>query len=341
MKNAAYFFITAAAIILILIYGKGILMPVIVAFLLWILMRGIRFSLDRVGVIKRFIPGWIKNIMVLCIILFGFEILYTILSSGVKEISGSYMNYQPNIQHLSDKIGNLFNVNLVDTVKSSMDNFDFANILNQILNAFSGILSNAFMIIIYLIFIFTEVGSFKTKLHKIFDGKGKYDKVKSILNKIESSITNYLGLKTIVSLVTGVLSYIVLLIVGVDSAVVWAFLIFLLNYIPTIGSLIATAFPALFSLIQFGQFTPFIIVLVTIGGVQVLVGNFLEPRIMGKSLNLSPLVTLIALALWGQIWGITGMVLSVPITVIMLLVFSQFEKTRAVAILLSQNGKID
>ncbi len=341
MKNAAYFFITAAAIILILIYGKGILIPVIVAFLLWILMRGIRFSLDKISVIRRYVPGWVKSIMVLGVIFTGFEIMYSILSSGVNEISGSYMNYQPNIQHLSDKIGSMFNINIVDTVKSSMDNFDFANILNQILNAFSGILSNAFMIIIYLVFILTEVGSFKSKLHRIFDNSDKYNKVKDILEKIERSITSYLGLKTVVSIITGVLSYIVLLIVGVDSAVVWAFLIFLLNYIPTIGSLVATAFPALFSLVQFGQFTPFIIVLVTIGAVQVLVGNFLEPRIMGKSLNISPLVTLISLALWGQIWGITGMVLSVPITVIMLLVFSQFKKTRNVAILLSQNGKID
>ena len=128
----------------------------------------------------------------------------------------------------------------------------------------------------------------------------------AILRKIEDSISNYLRLKTYVSLLTGVLSYFVLLLVGVDGAPFWAFLIFLLNYIPTIGSLVAT-----------------------------------EPKVFGKSLNLSPLVTILSLAVWGEIWGITGMILSVPITVIMIIIFSQFDKTKNIAILLSESGNVD
>ena len=116
---------------------------------------------------------------------------------------------------------------------------------------------------------------------------------------------------------------------------------FLLNYIPTIGSLVGTVFPAIFSLIQFGEFTPFLIVLFSVGAVQLVVGNLIEPKLFGKSLNLSPLVTILSLALWGQIWGVTGMILSVPITVILVIVFSQFEKTRPIAIMLSENGEIE
>ncbi|MFT6843254.1 MAG: AI-2 transport protein TqsA [Psychroserpens sp.] len=127
----------------------------------------------------------------------------------------------------------------------------------------------------------------------------------------------------------------------VDAPFFWALLIFLLNYIPTIGSLIATVFPAVFSLIQFGEFGPFIIILVGLGILEWLIGNIIEPRVMGKSLNISPLVTIIALVSWGQIWGITGMLLSVPITVVMVIVLSQFESTKKVAIILSENGDLD
>ena len=93
-------------------------------------------------------------------------------------------------------------------------------------------------------------------------------------------------------------------------------------------------------LLQFGEFGPAIMVLIFVGLAQVLVGNILEPKLMGYSMNISPLVTIIALSIWGAIWGITGMVLSVPITVIMLIIFSQFEKTKPVAIMLSEKGKV-
>jgi len=137
------------------------------------------------------------------------------------------------------------------------------------------------------------------------------------------------------------LSYIILIFLGVDYSEFWAFLIFLLNYIPTVGSLIATIFPALLALIQFESFTYFLIVFVSIALIQFIIGNIIEPRLMGRSLNLSALVVLFSLALWGSIWGVVGMFLCVPITVILMIIFSNFEKTRPIAVLLSSNGKID
>ena len=161
------------------------------------------------------------------------------------------------------------------------------------------------------------------------------------MKQINHSVSEYIRLKTLVSLLTGGIGLVFLLIMRVEAAFFWAFLIFVLNYIPTIGSLVATAFPAFFSLLQFGELTPFLIILVGLGAVQLLVGNVVEPRIMGKSLNLSPLVTILALVVWGVIWGIVGMLLSVPITVIMVIIFSHFEGTRKAAILLSETGEIN
>ena len=142
------------------------------------------------------------------------------------------------------------------------------------------------------------------------------------------------------SFITGLGSYIALLFIGIDAPVFWAFLIFLLNYIPTIGSLIGTLFPAFFCLLQFGDLSSFLMVLGVVGTLQVIVGNLLEPKLMGNTLNISSFVAIFALSFWGTLWGITGMLLSVPITVIMVIIFSHFSSTRPVAIMLSEKGNI-
>ena len=143
-----------------------------------------------------------------------------------------------------------------------------------------------------------------------------------------------------VSFLTGFLSYIALAIIGIDAPLFWALLIFLLNFIPTIGSLIATIFPMIFCLLQFGELSQGIMVLIFVGAIQILVGNIIEPKVMGNSMNISPLVTILSLSFWGAVWGITGMILSVPITVILIIIFAQFNSTKRAAILLSEKGKV-
>ena len=194
---------------------------------------------------------------------------------------------------------------------------------------------------IYVIFLLIEQRSLESKLDALFQDNERRIKIHEILSEIQKDIETYIAIKTLLSFVTGVLSYLILIYIGVDYSEFWAFLIFLLNYIPTIGSLIATIFPALLALIQFESVTSFLIVFISIAFIQFLIGNILEPRLMGRSLNLSALVVLLSLSLWGSIWGVVGMFLCVPITVILMIVFSNFEKTRPIAVMLSSNGKID
>lgn len=341
MKNATNIIIVTVAVITVLVLGKGILIPFVFALIFWFLTREIRKTIYRLPFAKKYIPKWLSNVFVFTFIILTFGFVSGIITNSITTVTDSYAKYEPNIEKIIASLDAYFNVDLIKSIKSVVGDFNYGTVLGSVANGISGLLGDTFMIVIYALFIFLEESTFASKLKKIFTEKGNHDSMQKMLDKIEVSISSYLRLKTYVSLLTGILSYIVLIIVGVDSAPFWAFLIFLLNYIPTIGSLIATVFPAIFSLIQFGEFTPFLIVLIAVGAVQVIVGNIIEPRIFGKSLNLSPLVTILSLALWGKIWGITGMILSVPITVIMIIIFSQFEKTRAVAIMLSESGEID
>ncbi|MEM6380863.1 MAG: AI-2E family transporter, partial [Bacteroidota bacterium] len=234
-----------------------------------------------------------------------------------------------------------FEIDLTEQISQSVERFDYTAILGNIADGLSGALGDFIMILLYAIFIFSEEKSLSEKIRRLFTSDDKYQKASAILQRINKASGDYIRLKTYVSILTGLVGYVFLSVMGVEAAFFWAFLMFALNYIPTVGSLIATLFPAFFSLVQFGELRPFLIILIGLGIAEWVIGNILEPRLMGKSLNLSPLVTILALIIWGKIWGISGMLLSTPITVVMVIIFSQFDSTRAVAILLSENGDID
>lgn len=340
MKNTAYFLVSASIIILALIYGESLLMPFILGLLFWYLLRGFKQSLDKIPFVKKHFPSWLKTIFSSAIIFGLLVFLVDILAVNINAIALSYEKYQVNVDKVVASINATFNLNLVDTVQAQMGDLDFGVILSNILNSLSDLVSNTFMIIIYSLFILLEESNFQPKLKAIFGDNEQYEDFNSILTEIESSIGEYFRLKALVSLITGFLSYAALLLIGVDSPEFWAFLIFILNFIPTIGSLIGTVFPAIFCLLQFGEVWPCVLVLLIVGVIQLIVGNILEPRLMGSSMNISPLVTILALSLWGAIWGVMGMILSVPITVVMIIICAHFEKTRPVAILLSEKGKV-
>ena len=248
--------------------------------------------------------------------------------------------YEANVQGLMEQVQQSFGLEKIPNVSSLLEGFDFTNIVSSILNTFSGIAGNIFLILIYVVFLFLEQVSFPPKLKALFAEEERYEQVQQILRGINKAISSYISVKTAVSVLTAVLSYTVMALIGLDFAVFWAFIIFLLNYIPSVGSLIATAFPALMCLLQFDTLTPFLIVLIGVGAIQLIVGNLIEPRLMGSSLNISSLVVILSLSLWGTLWGVPGMVLCVPMTVIMMIIFAQFDNTRPVAILLSANGNV-
>lgn len=213
-------------------------------------------------------------------------------------------------------------------------------ILSRVAGVLTNFISSTGIIIIYLIFLFLEQGYFKRKLAALVPDPKRLAEIFTILERIAHDTRMYVGIKTLTSLLTAVFSYLILRLVGLDFAAFWAFLIFVLNFIPFIGSIIATVLPALLAIIQYDTFTQFFVVAGGVTAVQFTVANFIEPRLMGQSLNLSPLVILLSLALWGTLWGIAGMFLCVPLTVIAMIIFSHFPQTKPIAIILSKDGRI-
>lgn len=340
MKNTAYFFISMIAIVITLIYGKSLLIPFIFALLLWFVVRKIRNGLDRIEFVSKYFPRWIKSLIPSIVLVSILAFISKVLMTNINDLAKSHLLYEGNIEQMIQQFNERFEIDLMDYLKSQTGNLDFGTVLQNVFQSLSDILSNTFIIIIYALFIFLEEANFQKKLKAIFKDQSQYEKINDVLEKIESSVSSYIGLKTLVSFITGLGSYIALLFIGIDVPVFWAFLIFLLNYIPTIGSLVGTVFPAIFCLLQFGDVSNCLLVLGIVGSIQLVVGNLLEPRLMGNTLNISSFVAIFALSFWGALWGITGMLLSIPITVIMVIVFSHFTSTRAVAVLLSEKGNV-
>jgi predicted PurR-regulated permease PerM len=189
-------------------------------------------------------------------------------------------------------------------------------------------------LVVFFITLFTllESGHFKSKVIRAF---GESNIFSDSSKQVAAEIQRYLLFKTLISFSTGFFVWAFLKIVGVDFPIIWGLLTFLLNFIPSIGSIVATIPPVLISLVQFeNPLRQSLIVLLGLMAIQVTIGNYLDPKIMGRSLNLSALVIFMSLIFWGWMWGPVGMLLAVPLMVILKVALSHNPKTRPMAIML-------
>jgi predicted PurR-regulated permease PerM len=208
-----------------------------------------------------------------------------------------------------------------------------ASLVLASLGPFLSFFSNLLLIFVFLVFILAGRGRLGGKIQKSF-GKDDAGRLLSVLTHINKQTQKYIAIKTVVSLMNGLAVGIILLLFGVDFAVVFGFLAFLLNYIPNFGSFIATLFPVLLAFLQFGTiWVPFWILIILVA-LDAVLGNFVEPRLMGKGLGLSPLLVLFSLLFWGWLWGLPGMILAVPILAVIKIICANVPSLRAVEVLM-------
>ena len=180
----------------------------------------------------------------------------------------------------------------------------------------------------------------KQKIYSAFDNDE--EKVNKISHQVAHDTVNYISIKFFISLCTGLLVFLITWILKMDFSIVWAFLAFIMNFIPIFGSIISVTITTLFAILQFypsiGKpiFVLIFMIIVNFG-----LGNILEPRIEGKNLGLSPFVILVCLSLWGYIWGFVGMILAVPMTVIIKIICENTDYLKSIGILLGNGNDID
>ena len=338
-----FFFIIAIPILTIymLWMGSDFFIPLLIAIVIWYLIISIASAVHNIPIGKRRLPNGLSIIIAIGICGIVFYLFFSFLTKNIAYIIHVLPSYQDRLNVITDHIFTSLGIEEAPEVGKIIGKdriVSFASSMAQTLTSLAG---NMGIIFIYVLFLLLERESFDRKLAAAIKDKAKLMDTEEVIKKISSQIQKYIRVKTLLSVITAVCSYMVMKVIGVDFAGFWAQLIFFLNYIPTIGSIIATILPCLLTILQFESWYPFFIVTAILISIQFFIGNVLEPRLIGKIVNLSGLVIIISLIVWGKIWGITGMILCVPIMVILNIVFTKFEKTRWIAVMLSSNGEID
>ena len=324
--------VKVAALIIIfagVIYAKSIIIPFILALFISIICVQPISWLEKKGIPK--VLSLIMVVLGLIILFSGFAFL---IGGTLSSFSSNVSKYESTLTTISNSFFQFLNEKGLKISNDQISNFIqpakilkiTATAVNELLN----MMGNTFLIFLIILFILTEFGSFTVKAKAIQSGSGESI---AYFSTIAQNIRHYLGIKTLISLLVGVFIFIALLIIGVDYPLLWALIASLMNYIPNIGSIIAAVPAVLFALVQIGLGGAFW----TLGSfllVNNVIGNFIEPRIMGKGLGLSALVVFLSLIFWGFILGTVGMFLSVPITMTIKIILEQNEKTRWFAILL-------
>ncbi len=327
------------AIVLALLYmGKPLLIPFAIAIILWYIIDALSVQIAKIQIRGKTPFASVSTLISLLIIGLLLAGLLQVIGDTVEQVSAAAPQYQGNVSKILQRLSNLLGIEVAPVITHWAETLNMGAIIGAFASAIMGVAGNAGLVALYVAFLLLEKRYFNVKLALIFPDPQRRQGVIAVLHHMQHQIRRYLYIKTLVSALTGILSYGILLWVGVDYASFWALLIFMLNYIPVIGSFVAVLMPTALSLVQFETFSPFMTLLIGLGSLQLVIGNVLEPKVMGSSLNLSPLIVILSLSLWGELWGITGMFLSVPIVVIAMIIMSHIPATRPIAIAMSENG---
>ncbi|MBI1398511.1 AI-2E family transporter [Hyphomonas sp.] len=340
--------IIATGVILAFLYaGREILSTFAMAVFLFLIIEGFATAVDNAT--TRLNQRQARVIAIL-IITGGFIGFIALMANGVAEFGRDAGDYETRINALISDAYGVVGMHDSPTLTQLVFNERGQQFFATIANSVSGLSGDLTLILIYVAFLFSAQAGWSTKLDNIFPSQERRAQVRAIGNDARIGIERYLWVQTLISVMITALSYVSLLLLGVQNALFLSALIFVLNYIPTVGSIAAAVVPPLFALVQpsVPGWVPGIvpdnsyiyaaIVFGTASFWQFSIGNFIQPRMMGDSLNLSALVVLLALAIWGLLWGIPGMFLSAPLTVLMMIVLAQSNETRWMAILLSADG---
>lgn len=326
--------LVAAAALIIVIAGlkqaSSLLLPVIVALFLSLLCVPPMRWLETRG-----LPTWAALVIVMLVATIAVVLVTAVVGNSVAEFQREMPLYRQRLdQILSDGISSLQRIGIDVAAEDLSDKLDTSQLMGLVAATASGLLSvmsNVFLVVLTMVFMLLEASGFRGKLIQAL-GKASDDDLAD-WREISLRVQKYLAIKAQVSLLTGSLVTASCLVLGVDFPLLWGLIAFLFNFVPNIGSIIAAVPACLLALIQLGT-GPFLVLAAAYVAINVVIGNVLEPRMMGRRLGLSTLVVFLSLLFWGWVWGPVGMLLSVPLTVVVKIMLEHSEDFRWLAIML-------
>lgn len=313
--------------------AQGILLPLVIAWLLSYIVGPVQLTLTR-----RHVPAGLATAFIVVLLLAVCYLLILFFHARVTAFAAAYPRYQEKLNAILTAVTARWQYGW-----NPLTSVEWSEKVQRFLLDLSGSLfsfvSSLVMVLIFLVFILQGKPFFEAKVCHAFPGAAA-ERVNAVLGRITREIGRYLVVQFIISLVTGALVWFSLSLIGVDFAVTWGAVAFLLNFIPTLGSIVASVPPVLLAWVQFHPNPwPAITVAVALLAIQTTLGNVISPKVMGDRLNLSPVCVLLSLVFWGWLWGPVGAILSVPIASAIKVLCENVDPLRPIAVLMS-SGRV-
>lgn len=338
-SNAGTLVIAAAAIIAGLWWFADLLTPLALAIFLWLTIDAFADSLK-----KRlpFLPRVAAIPLAVLIVFLSLAFIVGFIIEYATAFSRSLGTYQTRLNEVIAQGYTLLRLSgAPPTVGELFSRVNPSLLLRGVADTLQSFGGQALFVIIYVASLFAAQASMPRKMVQIFGRGNELSRAALIGKAISRSMEQYLWVQTITGVMIAVVCYLVFAIMGLENALFWAMMTFVLSYIPVVGGVAASILPALFALVQFPSPVNALIIFGVSQGIQFVVGNVIQPRMTGDSLNISVLVVFMSLAFWGKLWGGPGMFLAVPLTVMLMIVLAQFPSTRWIAVMMSNNGNPD
>ena len=340
LVTAAAVVVLATVAILGLALGAPLLVPLAEALLVWFVVNALADALRRLPRVgRRLSPLASRWFAAGLVAVAGLAVVY----SGVRSLAHlgpQALHLQTSLDPLVRGISTLLGTEGAAVLDRALDAIGIETLFRQVVLGLISLINQFGLVAIYVAFLLVDQTFHAAKLRIIFPDPVRREAAAALLADLGRQISAYLWLMTRVSAATAALCFVPMALMGLESPLFWASLIFLLNFIPTIGSIIGTFLPVAFALVQFQDVGMAALLGIIIGAIQFTIGNVVQPRLAADTLNLSLTVTILCLFLWGALWGVTGMFLAVPLTAILLLIASRFQATRRLAVLLSRTGTL-
>jgi len=274
--------------------------------------------------------------VLISVLMFGGAAFFVAVNA--RTFAEELLGYVPKLDALIAQVSHLIGNRRAPTVMGIVRGLDAGKWLGLAARAVQDFASTAIFVLIYLAFILASRRGWERKAIGLFPNREERGETVVAFLRIRDGVERYLFVQTITGLMVAGLSWIAMAAVGLNDSFLWAVLIFIAVFIPVAGGIFAGTAPPLFALVQFPGYAKAVILFVALQAVGVVIGNVVYPRMQGRSLNLDPVMVLLALAFWSAIWGVTGAFLSTPLTVMAMVILAQFDGTRWISVILSSDG---
>ncbi|MCX6555772.1 MAG: AI-2E family transporter [Candidatus Aminicenantes bacterium] len=330
-------FFAAIFFIFVLKELRQILIPFCIALLFYFMLNGMVRKM-----VAWKIPKTLIMIGLLLVIFVSLYLLGLLIFTGVSSFIDNFPAYSDKITRMAKSLSDSLKLPIIDVKKyianinweKTFDPEQITAMVSSTMGSFTSFIGNLLLVLLLLLFMLGEKIPMVTRVIKTLS-RERGEELQRIETAINARVQHYLFVKTLMSLLTAALAALILLVGRVDFVIFCSLLIFFLNYIPTVGSLIGTFFPVMFTFLKYGFCLRLVVITAGLMVMNFVMGNFFEPLVMGKSLDLSPIIILLSLIFWGWLWGVVGMFLAVPLTSSLKIIFESIPTLKPLAAAMS------